>query len=293
MKKIIRLLAVCIFLMIIILYVKNEYNIDVNIHEIQKKILNEDAVTTKEELIEQIQKAMINYKEGTTIKYIGSYNDIKPIVENPLDYVSAIDDPDTSSDYDYLKYIVKSINVSIKGYANILELSYHFTFRETKEETKEVDKKVKEVIKNLGIMDLSNYEKVKEIHDYIIKNATYDMTYHYVTAYDNLIKKTSVCQGYAALTYKMMTEAKIPCRIINGMAGGDTHAWNIVYINGAWYNIDCTWDDPVRSDGKQMISYDNFLKSDADLKDHQRDKEYKTKAFYDKYPMATESYAID
>jgi transglutaminase/protease-like cytokinesis protein 3 len=276
------------------LYVTKEFNIKLNFYDIQRKLLNNDAITTKEELTHEIRSAMLDYRSKVTIKYIGSYDDIKDIVEKPLEYVSAIDDEDTSSDFDYLKYIIREINVSIKGYANILELSYSFSYRETQEQTKAVDKKVKEVLKELDIDNLSDYEKVKEIHDYIVNNAAYDLSYQYVTAYDNLIEKTSVCQGYAALTYKMMTEASIPCRVISGMAGGQTHAWNIVYINGVWYNIDTTWDDPITDSGEQTLLYKYFLKSEEVFEqDHIRDKEYQTKKFLQDYPVSSESFVID
>ena len=110
------------------------------------------------------------------------------------------------------------------------------------------------------------------------------------SAYDNLINRSSVCQGYALITYKMMKEAGIDCRIVTGEGKGVSHAWNIVKLDGLWYNIDCTWDDPVAPDNKPHLEYTYFLKSNEDFHDHVRDKEFETEEFNEKYKMADISY---
>ncbi len=92
--------------------------------------------------------------------------------------------------------------------------------------------------------------------------------------------------------YRMFTEAGLECRIITGKGNGEDHAWNIVKVNGKWYNIDLTWDDPVSSDGKAMLVYDCFLKSTKDFKGHKRDAEYKTEEFVKAYPISKTSYKM-
>ncbi|MFR8181399.1 MAG: transglutaminase domain-containing protein [Dorea sp.] len=57
------------------------------------------------------------------------------------------------------------------------------------------------------------------------------------TAYAALIDKTAVCQGYASLLYRMVLDAGVDARVISGDAGGP-HAWNIVRLNGKYYNLD-------------------------------------------------------
>lgn len=47
------------------------------------------------------------------------------------------------------------------------------------------------------------------------------------------------CSGYArgiALLFRC-------CGLKTLITGSDTHAWNIVLVNGKWYNCDATWDD--------------------------------------------------
>ncbi len=93
-----------------------------------------------------------------------------------------------------------------------------------------------------------------------------------------------------SVAYKMFTEAGIPCRIITGTGNKDSHGWNIVKLDGKWYNIDCTWDDPVTLKGKNMVLYDYFLKSDEDFKGHERDEEFRNLEFYGEYIMGEVSY---
>ena len=91
------------------------------------------------------------------------------------------------------------------------------------------------------------------------------------------------------MAYKMFEEAGVNCRIITGIADGEPHAWNIVQVGDVWYNIDCTWDDPIGG-GKHSNQYDYFLKSNNDFKGHERDEEYRTEEFQQKYNMTDHSW---
>ena len=99
---------------------------------------------------------------------------------------------------------------------------------------------------------MSEEEKVKAIHDYLIYSANYvnNGDYEHVEnwAYGAggvLIHKEGVCQSYAIAFYMMATSAGLDCRFVTGTASGGDHAWNQVKVDGKWYYIDCTWDDPI------------------------------------------------
>lgn len=92
-----------------------------------------------------------------------------------------------------------------------------------------------------------------------------------------MFNKAAVCQGYAVTFYVMMTELGIPCTIVGGTANGGGHAWNAVKLDGYWYFVDVTWDDPLFNgsttypDGKNM-SYEYLLCTYANIsKDHTDD----------------------
>ena len=44
------------------------------------------------------------------------------------------------------------------------------------------------------------------------------------------------------------------------------HIWNLIKIDGKWYHVDVTWDDPIM-DKPGRVKHDNFLRSDDGIKD--------------------------
>lgn len=83
------------------------------------------------------------------------------------------------------------------------------------------------------------------------------------SAYGAWIGHQAVCDGYAEAFALLMETAGIPVKIVTGTAlDGDSpfepHAWNLVQLAGAWYHIDCTWDDAGDS-----VSHTYFLCDDT------------------------------
>lgn len=119
----------------------------------------------------------------------------------------------------------------------------------------------------------------KEIHDWIVLNATYDwenykngtIPYISYTAYGIFVNKAAVCDGYSRAFKLCMDILGIDNERICGTAcsgaGTGGHAWNMVKLDGEWYQIDCTFDDPVPDTGK--VCYDYFNITDTMMqKDH-------------------------
>ncbi|MHB8131444.1 MAG: transglutaminase domain-containing protein [Mobilitalea sp.] len=211
---------------------------------------------------------------------------------NMFDIVAAHDDKATSKDGDYLSLSIShwASNWSWRNSGSTATLTFSTKYRSTLTQEKALDTKIASVLEALKLEKASDYKKVKAIHDYIIKRVSYDKTLEKHTAYNALINKSAVCEGYALAAYRMFTDAGIESRIISGTAGGGLHGWNIVKVDGNWYNIDLTWDDPITKSGKQVIRYDYFLKNAKEFSDHRRNPEYNTKAFHKAYPIAKASY---
>jgi hypothetical protein len=240
--------------------------------------------------IANLKEAMMLGEEELVVKYVGSKEKLESFVTNAVEEAFVTDDRNTSDDYDYLKYKYAGVNVNMQGYGRNYQITYSFSYLESKEETDVVNSEIKKVLLGMDIENQSDYKKIKLIHDYIVINATYDLSTSKNAAYHCLIEGTSACQGYASLFYKMMTEAGIPCRIIAGKGMNESHAWNIVKLNDYWYNIDCTWDDPIGTKGKDYIDYKYFLKNESDFTQHIRDKVYTTEEFRKNHIMAENSY---
>lgn len=168
---------------------------------------------------------------------------------------------------------------------------YTLTYYTTADQEVQVTNKVAEILSQLNLEDKSEYDKIIAIHDYLTgtidygtASATQEQPYLPYTTYGALVKKLCVCQGYALAFYRLCSEVGVSSRIITSKE--INHAWNIVRIDGLYYNIDCTWDDPVGG----YPNYNYFLQSDADFKGHPRDAQYMAESFYDRYPMAIASY---
>ncbi len=129
----------------------------------------------------------------------------------------------------------------------------------------------------------SDYEKIKEVHNWLIDNIEYDVNFESDESYSisgALIEGKAVCEGYARSFKYIMDELGIPCVLVSGTgtnSNGETesHAWNYVQLDGKWYAIDVTWDDPVVI-GNGYVSADTrykyFLKgSNTFLVTHQED----------------------
>ncbi len=250
--------------------------------------------TTKEQVYNIIKKNLLAHKVKFTIT---TDMDVMNEIGRNADMfsaVAALDDKKTSKDGDYLNLSISSwrTNWQWSSQGDTAELTFSAVYRTTLKQEKAVDEKIAGILDSLNLENKTEYQKVKAIHDYIIKKTSYDQSLEKHSAYDALINKSAVCEGYALAAYRLFTEAGIKCRIITGYAGGAAHAWNIVSVNGKWYNIDLTWDDPITNTGKPMLSYDYFLKNAKDFSDHTRDNEYNTSAFLKKYPIAKENYKM-
>ena len=43
--------------------------------------------------------------------------------------------------------------------------------------------------------------------------------------------------------------------------------WNAVFLNNSWYHLDLTWDDPITSDGSDILEYNFFLITTKELQE--------------------------
>lgn len=119
------------------------------------------------------------------------------------------------------------------------------------------DAKADAVLKKIIKKGMTNKQKLKAIHDYLVKNCVYKDgvsagSYNDAfTAYGCLIKKEAVCQGYAAAFDLMALKVGIRSITVTGDAGGASHAWNYVKNGSGYYYIDATWDDPTPDGGSK------------------------------------------
>ncbi len=126
----------------------------------------------------------------------------------------------------------------------------------------------------------TDYDKVLFVHDYIVNNTTYDQkTYNLIskesttetiydatTSYGCLVGKNAVCSGYSAAFMLIMQKLGICCARVSGSdLHGNSHEWNYIFLDGEYYFVDVTWDDPVMQDNKQTLLHDYLLIDENEL----------------------------
>lgn len=107
--------------------------------------------------------------------------------------------------------------------------------------------------------NMTELEKEIQIIKYLVENVTYDVDElssdsHFINdsykAYGALVNHKAVCSGYAKafdLMAKMcgLSTTVVTGEAINSASQNGPHAWNQIYLDGEWYNVDVTFEDPV------------------------------------------------
>lgn len=154
----------------------------------------------------------------------------------------------------------------------------------SKEQIEELENIATSILRNTITSDMDNEKKIKVIHDYIINNTKYDKDrsdnkikkYHSDTAYGALIEHYAICGGYSDSMKLFLDKLEIP----NYKISSENHIWNLVNLNGTWYHLDLTWDDPVTNTGEDVLEYDYFLITTEELQTLETDQHFFDKAIY-------------
>lgn len=225
-----------------------------------------ETVVTSESMHTVLTTAMLNRTESVKFIYKGKVKTLKATLQKAIE--------DAMSSDPYIHYNIKSYAYHYKGNNASAEVNIDLKYRETKAQTAYVERRVDEILADLITPDMNAHEKVEAIHDWIVLHLAYDVSLQKYTAYDGLATGSTVCQGYSLLAYKMLKQSGVENRIVEGQAGGQLHAWNLVLLDGSWYHLDTTWDDPTPNQpGK--VSYNYYLLTDQEIaKDHTWQKKY-------------------
>lgn len=153
--------------------------------------------------------------------------------------------------------------------------------------------KAKSVLREIISNEMSEYEKVLSIFDYICYNTVYDdlIVEFPIDAVPSFASYTcfflegvfndglAVCDGFSKAFSLLCNMEGIDAYRITGSAKGGLHAWNKVKVDGSWYVVDITWTvvdtdesafasggEAVNFNSKEFLSYRYFLVSDKYIK---------------------------
>ena len=178
----------------------------------------------------------------------------------------------------YINNFVSTFNSYNKIYINInsfgrVNVSINKIY--TEKDASMINKKVDEVYNEIINEKMTDLEKIKTVHDYIIRNTKYDEEraqeiknniandeiHSSNTAFGPLFTGKAICGGYTDTMALFLDKMGIP----NIKVSSKNHIWNAVYVNGKWLHLDLTWDDPVVVNGNETLTYNYYLLSTKEL----------------------------
>ena len=142
----------------------------------------------------------------------------------------------------YNSYTSYQVSYTLKGEITLgMEKSY------SKNNINELNKKADSILKEITTDEMTKVEKIRAIHDYIIKNGKYAQDEYieanpqleYNLATGILLQGYGRCNSYSDAMAIFLDILKIP----NYKIATETHVWNLVKIEDKWLHLDLTWDD--------------------------------------------------
>ena len=266
-------------------YTKNGINIDSNEVTIKCESTEkaDNEFENKQDATEYLKKELV--KRNKDINIIFNASSFPSGLMQEMYENARIDLEESSSNSaiegDYLRYTIKPGTIKftsgIDGKVGDLT-SYTFNFKldyyTSSAQEQAVNNKVVEILntfKKQGIDKNSNvYDKCKAVYDYLATNLHYnnqknpDTGELMITAYDSLVRKEAQCYGQTMGAYRLLKELGVVTRRVDGKLKVDgkdiNHGWNIVLVDGKWYNFDATYPAAYYEDTGN-ITYRGFLKT--------------------------------
>lgn len=218
-------------------------------------------VDSIEDLTDELAQVLKKYDTNQVIQYVGETENIAQQAKQIL--------PHIISENDEVAGTLKSYKYQIAYTRDRAQFTYQFSYYTSKQKDQKADQLLKKIAQQIMSTKKTDYERVKAVNDYIVLNTQYGgKTQDRYTVYGLLSNKQAVCQGYALAVYDLLTRMNIPVRYVVGTSFGQNHAWNKVQVDGKWYNLDTTWNDPLPNRPTE-VGYNYFLISDRQFsKDH-------------------------
>lgn len=101
--------------------------------------------------------------------------------------------------------------------------------------------------------EMTDFEKEMQIIGYLVEHVDYAYNRYLegnsipedYEAYGALIHGEAVCSGYTEAFLTLAESCGLEARKVLGDVNGIPHTWNQVKLEGDWYHVDVTWEDPI------------------------------------------------
>lgn len=241
----------------------NAYAQDVHLLNVESLKATQTSNTKEEryaKAISRIKKAIKEYKKEVSLSDLKLNNEEASILFHEVifqkDYFYAVEAT-------YLYYSPETVDS--------LEIKYLCKKKDLDSYKKKLISAMNKYLKPVQ-ESWTDIQKIIYIHDAIIRNTTYSTSNkknHY--AYSALVDNVACCDGYTGAFSMLLNELGIK----SSFAFTSSHAWNMVKLNGKWYNVDCTFDDScingIQVTNTELCGHQYFLISTSKLKSIDKD----------------------
>ncbi len=149
-----------------------------------------------------------------------------------------------------------------RGYVTKVEFNYTMGLEEREAALLAYEREVDYIV-SLVDPALSEAEKALFVHDYLIASYTYDTEESNFDALSLFRERSGVCQAYSLAYMAVLRELGMDVVMVT--SDEMNHAWNLVEVDGSWYHVDLSFDDPS-PDRMGRVLHENFLLDDEGIK---------------------------
>ncbi len=154
---------------------------------------------------------------------------------------------------------------------------YFWDYDKVREYNRKIEQAISAIARDINLLQGSDYEKVKKVHDWMCQNVSYDFdgtdmsNPHQVIYSHNIIgvfaAKKAQCEGIAKAVKVLLNAVDIKCIVASGEATDkgnvSLHAWNVVKLDDTPYHLDVTWDIGHKGRSRDRVPYDYFNVNDT------------------------------
>lgn len=234
---------------------KNEYYRDYDFMFVQNT--TNFSPTSKQDILNIYYTAINAGKDSFTFYCPDEYEDCITEVK------TLADDQSTLSDINNYVHPFNGFNHIETEYDNLGRVTINIMKSYNQNDIELIKQRVEQLAPTLINNNLSAYDNILTVHNYIINTTKYDsersdkniMTRKSDIAYGPLFEGYAICGGYTDLMELFLEKMNLKSFKVSS----NNHVWNAVELNGLWYHLDLTWDDPVTNTGENILQHDYFL----------------------------------
>lgn len=151
-------------------------------------------------------------------------------------------------------------------YIETIEIKNKMNLKNSKRWVKKIDRELAKLDRIVKSAPATEEKQALALHDHMAATFYYDLNYDETPNMNSVFPslmlnlKKGVCQSYAFLYQYVLMKNGFECytTVSHDVMN---HAWNLIKIDGKFYNVDITWDDPT-NDVLGRVNHDYFLLSD-------------------------------